>query len=214
MLRRAGFSLVEVLVAMVIVALITATGMFAFKLSLHQIDRGDSLTFSEVMHFSQMKNLINSVYFYVVEKDDSLNPTLFSYEYLFNKNNKELVFVTDGALLSKHLSLVKLKILDDSLIYYEKPIYDKKSDYKHPKFKGDEESIVLLSNIADASFHYENPIDLPNDPLDPNKIYSTKIPKLVRLSFKRNNKEYTYIFQVKYNFYTRKDFLRLYRSVE
>jgi len=214
--KREAFSLVEVLVAMVIVSLITATGMFAFKLSLGQIDRGNALTFSEVLRFSQLKNLINATYFYVIEEkgNDNLGLYKLNDKYLFKKAKKELEFVSDGAILSHHLSLVRLKIVDDTLIYSEQPIYSKETNYKNPQFRDDANSTVLLSNIKDAYFSFEMPIDLPKDTIDVKKIYQTRIPKLVTLHFKRGDKEYSYIFDIKYNLYKRKDFLRLYRSVE
>jgi len=62
-MSRKAFSLIEVLVAMVIVSLITATGMFSFKLSLNQINRQSSLTFEESMHFSQVKILLMQLTF-------------------------------------------------------------------------------------------------------------------------------------------------------
>jgi len=204
--NRPAFSLIEVLVAMVIVSLITTTGMFAFKLALNQINRQSSLTFEEPMRFTQIKNLFNATYFYVVEEKDKFNPMEFKYEYLFNKTDNEITFVSDGPIYSKRLSLVSLKIKDDSLFYMETPIYDKKQDYKKPFISEDAQEYKLLKNIKNAKFKYEEPIDLPKD-------FETKIPKLVILEFKRDSVDYRYIFDVKYNFYQLKQYLKSKREV-
>jgi len=207
--NRLAFSLIEVLVAMVIVSLITTTGMFAFKMSLNQIDRQSSLTFEEAMHFTQLKNLINGTYFYIIEEKDPYNITQFDYKYLFQKDEHEITFVSDAPIYGKKLSLINLKINNNTLIYKETPIYSKESDYKHPLFSKKTTKHILFKNINNAKFTYEEPIDLPQD-----KYFTTKIQKLIKLEFEKNNEHMTYIFDIKYNFYKLKVFLKSKRAVE
>jgi len=206
-MNRAAFSLIEVLVAMVIVSLITTTGMFAFKLSISQINRQDSLTFEEPMHFTQLKNLFNATYFYTKEVRDPFKPNEFEYIYMFTKSEREITFVSDAPIYSKKLSLINLKIIDDKLIYKETAIYDEKQDYKNPVFFEDTVEHEILHNIQNAKFIYEKPIDLPKD-------FESNIPKLVTLKFERVDVEFRYIFDIKYNFYQLKQYLKGKRSVE
>ncbi len=208
-MNRAAFSLIEVLVAMVIVSLITTTGMFAFKLALNQIDKQSSLTFNDAMQFAQLKNLFNATYFYTIEKKDPYNPNLFDYLYLFEKGDKEITFVSDAPIYSKKLSLINLKLENDTLLYKESAIYDTHNDYKHPSFKENTKTYELLTDIHDAKFSFEAPIDLPKD-----KTFTTNIPKLIILEFDKNEQHFKYIFAVKYNFYQLKRFLKSKRAVE
>jgi len=201
-MNKSAFSLIEVLVAMVIVSLITTTGMFSFKLAINQIDRQSSLSFDEPIHFSQLKNLFNATYFYTEEKKEQFTPAeLFEYKYLFRKSENEITFVSSAPIYSKKLSLVNLKIIDNKLMYKEEEIYNPKQDYKKPIFLEDTSEHELLTDIKNAKFTYEKPIDLPAD-------ISSRVPKLVKLEFVRNDVDFTYIFDIKYNFYYLKQFLK------
>ncbi len=205
-LNRSGFSLVEVLVAMVIVTLITTTGMFSFKLAMDQVDRQSTLTFDEPMRFSQLMNLFNATYFYVLEKRDEFFPERFEYNYLFERGDKEITFVSDAPIYSNKLSLVNLKIEDERLIYKETPVYDSKQNYKEPVFAEEVDEYTVLNSIKNAKFTYEEAIDLPKD-------LKSKIPKLVILEFEKNDIPYKYIFDIKYNYYNLKKFLMFKREM-
>jgi len=204
--NKPGFSLIEVLVAMVIVSLITTTGMFAFKLAINQIDRQSSLTFDEPMRFTQIKNLFNATYFYVEEKNDKFRIDEFEYIYKFNKNEREITFVSNAPIYTKQISLINLKIQDRKLMYKEEPIYTERQNYKAPVFFNDTREYEILNEISNASFSYEDAIDLP-------KEISLNIPKIIKLNFLKNNIQYTYIFDTKYNFYNLKEYLKSKRVV-
>ena len=207
-MNKSGFSLIEVLVAMVIVSLITTTGMFAFKLAVNQIDRQSSLTFNEAMQFTQLKNLFNGTYFYVKEKKELINMIeIKSYEYVFDKDEKEITFISDAPIYSKHLSLINLKIVEDKLIYKEEAVYSKNQDYKKPVFMEETVEHELLRGMTNAKFSYEKPNDLP-------KGIDSKIPKLVTLHFRKNKTDFSYIFDIKYNFYHLKKYLTSKGAVE
>jgi len=206
-MNKSAFSLIEVLVAMVIVSLITTTGMFSFKLAINQIDRQSSLSFDEAMRFSQIKNLFNAAYFYVEEKKDRFNNEHFYYEYLFNKDEKEITFVSNAPLYGKNLSLINLKIVNDKLIYKEEKIYSRKQDYKNPIFLDGAIEHILLNDIVNAKFSYEEPIDLPKD-------LTSNIPKIIKLEFLKDNKKLMYIFDTKYDFFHLKRYLAAKRIVQ
>lgn len=206
-MTRKAFSLVEVLIAMVIVTLITATGMFAYKMAIGEVNKKESVRYESAMHFAQIKNLFNATYFYILEKRDSFFPDKFEYFYLFDKSESRIKFVSNAPIYSKRLSLIDLKIEDEKLIYREKPIYDPNEDYKNPKFDKDTKEYVLLENIKEAKFSFEKPFDFPKD-----KDFSSTIPKLVILEFERDNQIYKYIFDIKYNFYKLKMFFEEYRE--
>jgi len=101
-----------------------------------------------------------------------------------------------------------LIIIDNKLLYKETPIYDKSQDYKNPTFKENTREHVIFSNLNNAKFIYEKAIDLPKD-----KYFKTNIPKLIILTFERDNTEFKYIFDVKYNFYELKRYLKSKREV-
>ncbi|MDF1881739.1 type II secretion system protein [Sulfurimonas sp. MAG313] len=201
-MNRWAFSLIEVLVAMVIVSLITTTGMFSFKLAINQIDRQSGVGFDEAMRFTQIKNLLNATYFYIEEKEERfIVNELFTYEYLFEKSSDEITFVSDAPIYSQRLSLVQLKLVENKLIYKESPIYDIKQNYKKPDFFEDAVEHIIFLKMENPKFSYEAPIDLPSD-------ITSKIPKLVKLEFSKNGQVYTYIFDIKYDFYYLKQYLK------
>ena len=196
-----AFSLVEVLIAMVIVSMLTATGMFAYKLALSEVKRQKTIKYSEAIHFRELENLFNGTYFYVIEKKDLFITDSFQYNYLFKKSKLTIEFVSEAPIYSNHLSLIRLTIDKDRLLYQEKAIYNG-GDYKHPTIDKHVKRYTLFNNIEKAEFSYEEPIDLPKD-----NHFTTTIPKIVILKFRRDNKEYKYIFDIKYNFYKLKLFL-------
>lgn len=201
--KRAAFSLVEVLVAMVLVTMLTATGMFAYKMSLDQVKRTQSITFDDSMVFAQLKNLVEGCMFYVYEKKDNYNPSLFEYAYFFQNTTDKITFISQAPIYNDRVSLVQLELKENRLYYKEQSLYDGQMDYKQPKFRDDIVEYVLLDNIDEAFFSFEKPIELEDETSEEEFI----IPKLIILNFQKNTQQMQYIFAIKSNFYKLKTYL-------
>jgi len=203
---KKAFSLVEVLIAMVIVTLITTTGMFAYRLAVKQIEKQKSLTYDVAMRYTQLKNLFSGTYFYIIEERNKFNPNIFEYKYLFKRGEHEILFVSQSPLYSDVLSFISLRIDDGNLYYKEVPLYGSKQDHKEPKFFENTNEYLILDNLEEARFTFEEFYDLPQD-------LTSKIPKLVILIFLQENKKIKYIFDIKYDFYKLKKYLEEKRVV-
>lgn len=203
---RKAFSLVEVLIAMVIVTLITTTGMFAYRLAIKQVERQKSLTYDVAIRYTQLKNLFSGTYFYIVEERNKFNPNTFEYKYLFKKGDFEILFVSQSPLYSDVLSLISLRLDDGNLYYKEVPIYGEKQNYKEPVFLEDTKEYLILNNLEEAKFSFEGAYNLPKD-------LESRIPKLVILEFKQEGIGLKYIFDIKYDFYKLKKYLENKRVV-
>jgi len=198
---RRAFTLIEVLVAMVIVALMSATGMFAYKMAIDQISRKEPVSFDDVMTYAWLRTLFATTYFYVVEKDTTFETEGIEYLYLFDTGDKSVRFVTTTPLFGHRLSLVKLSVENGQLLYEQSSIYDPKQDYKHPKILSDAPKIILIDNMENARFSYERYFALPND-------VTSRIPKIVKFSFEKNGVENNFFFSVRYDYYPLKNFLK------
>lgn len=188
-----GFSLIEMLVAVILVSLLIGVAIFSFKYQLIAISKSKKIGFSKVLNYKQLKSSIESIKYYVVDDYDTLNLPMKKLHHYFNGSKNRINFITTSGLFSIKTVVAELMCREGKLFYKEEELYNR-IDFLKPKVLEDSQKKIFYSNLDKCYFSYiynEKEIDQIND----------KIPGMIKihLSFNEDEKEYYINIQSDYN---------------
>jgi len=177
--NRKAFTLIEMLISIVLMTLIVATMMFAFKYSINEFKRVGSLVPHKVLKYHQLASLINGMFPYVIEVQRGFEKKKYE-PYIYPKE-KSLEFISKNPIYSDKISISKLECSDKGLKYYEKLLYSKDSNYLAPKIEESDFKDIFYKDIESCKFSY-------------NFNSSRNNPTLITLTTSKNSKIKEYIF--------------------
>jgi len=177
--NKKAFTLIEMLISILLMTLIVATMMFAFKYSINEFKRINSLVPQKVLKYHQLASLINGMFPYVIEIQRGFEKKKFE-AYIYPKE-KSLEFISKNPIYSDKISISKLECDNGELKYYEKLLYSKKSNYLKPKIEESDLKDIFYKDLDNCSFSYKLNKGRDN-------------PTLIRLKMTANNKSKEYIF--------------------
>jgi len=152
---RKAFTLVEMLVALVLISLLIGVAVFAFRLQLITIHKAKTEGLNTVIKYTQVRSLIESMKYYVVQEYNMLNLPTKQLHLFFNGDQREMKFITTNPILSSSDALVELVCKDHKLIYKEEPLFDR-IDFLQPDLLEDSREIVLYKDLQQCRFSYKN----------------------------------------------------------
>jgi len=153
MIKKA-FTLVEMLVALVLISLLIGVAVFAFRLQLITIHKTKTEGLNNVIKYTQVKSLIESMKYYVVNEYNILDMPIKKLHYYVSGNSKHIKFITTNPIYTNTVALVELSCIDDKLLYREEALF-KRIDYLRPDFLADSKSEELYKNLKKCSFEYK-----------------------------------------------------------
>ena len=177
---RAAFSLVEMLVAVLLLTLLIGVAIFAFKYQLIAIHKTKKVGINKVLVYNQLQSVLESISYYIVDDYDMLNKPMKNLHPYFQATKDEINFITTNPLFSKNIAIAKLSCKDDTLLYKEEKLYGD-IDFLRPQLKEDSPERIFYKGIKNCAFHYE---------------YIYTIPSTVAISFEKNDKKVEYYFHV------------------
>lgn len=147
-----AFTLIEMLISIVLMALIISTMMFAFKYSLSQFARIGSIVPKKAIEYDQLRGVIGGMFPYAVDiqrgfQKSKLEPFIYLKE-------REMLFISKNPIFTKDISIIKIECKNDKLNYYEKILYDKHSNYLAPKIDDTNFKKSYFSNLNECYFTY------------------------------------------------------------
>jgi len=151
--NKNAFTLVEMLVAVILITLLIGVAIFAFRYQLIAIKKSQKVGLTYVLSYNQLRTSLQSMKCYVVDDYDMLNQPMKQLHIFFEGKPTELTYITESSVLSKEVSLVKVSCRDSELLYTEEKLYDK-IDYLRPKLSKNAPEVVLYKNVNDCSFNY------------------------------------------------------------
>ena len=151
--KKNAFTLVEMLVAVILITLLIGVAIFAFRYQLIAIKKSQKVGFTTVLNYNQLRTSIQSIKCYVVDDYDMLKQPMKQLHIFFKGNSTQMTYITESPSFSKELSLAKLSCNDSELLYSEEKLYGS-LDYLSPKFTQDVSNIVLYKNLKDCNFNY------------------------------------------------------------
>ena len=189
-MKKNGFTLVEMLVAIVLLSLLIGVAVFAFRMQLMNVQKLKTSGLDSVLHYTQLTSPIESMKYYVVEDYDTFGKPMKKMHYFFSGDAKHMEFVTTNPNLGEYDAIVMLECKEDELIYKEEPLFER-VDYLRPDFLEDSFQIVLYKELQTCSFAYEKGSKV---------ILSTlegAIPKRVIVSLSKQGKPKKFFIRVK-----------------
>jgi len=179
---KKAFTLIEILVAIVLIALLIGVAVFSFRLQLITIYKVKTEGLKEVIKYTQLKDTLASIKYYVVDDYDMLNQPMKNLHYFFNGTEKTMIFISENPIFSESDALVKLLCNQDKLIYQEEPLFYR-MNFLQPQLFSDSKKYVIYNNLTKCSFSY---IDLHNEEY---KTIDNFIPKAILLDLYQNKND-------------------------
>lgn len=187
---KKAFTLVELLVAVVLLTLLIGTALFSYRQVLLNISKAQTNTFNEILKIHQMHTSIESMQHYVVDEYNNFNQPMKKLHVFFVGDENAFKYITLNPTFSTIPSLSSFECKDNSLIYKEEPLY-KRIDVNRPLFLDDTPSIVYWKDIESCKFEYS---------LHKKTLNSLRdvLPTMVKIEFKESNqKEHLYFTTIK-----------------
>lgn len=150
---KKAFSLVEMLVAVILVTLLVGTAIFSFKHQMLIIKKTPDNKIKRAMEFHQLRTSIESMKYYVVQDYDAFDNPLDKVAFYFDGDKSSIKFITKSPLFSDSISVVNLKCESNKLIYKEEPLY-KRINYLKPKILKDSKTKIFLESLKGCQFKY------------------------------------------------------------
>ena len=153
---KKAFTLVEMLVAVVLLTLLIGVALFSLRLQLITVKKMKLSGIEKVLSYTQLKSSIESMNYYGVQEYDVLNrPIKYAWHYFFNGEANKMLFITQNPIFTQGDAVVKLECLEDTLLYTEEPLY-KRINFLRPKLLEDSKKYILYSHLKSCQFSYES----------------------------------------------------------
>lgn len=187
---KKAFTLIEVLVAIVLLSLLIAAAVFAFRLELLTIKKIRQNGLQETLTYHQLHTAIESMKYYVVQDYDAVGRPMKSLHYYFHGLPQSVQFITTSPIMGSQDTLIRLKCEGDKLLYLQEPLFGR-IDYLRPRLQSDSRKKILMKNLKKCGFSY----------VDENGRVTTTLkrvmPRKVMLFFKYKGEDRKYQFYVK-----------------
>lgn len=156
MIARKAFSLVEMLVAVLLITMLIGVAIFAFRYQLIAIHKTKKVGINKVITYNQIKTTLESMKYYVVDDYDMLNKPMKNLHFFFSATNKEINYISQNPLFSKEVALARLKCIDSKLIYKEQRLYGT-MDFLRPEFSELAKEMVFYKDLDRCDFRFVLP---------------------------------------------------------
>ena len=187
---KKAFTLVELLIAVVLLTLLIGTALFSYRQVLLNITKAEKSTFNEVLKIHQIRTSIESMQHYVVDDYNQFNQPMKKLHMFFAGNEHYFQYVSLNPTLFNIPTLSAFECIDNKLLYKEEMLYNR-IDVNRPEFLEDSKHVVYWDDIEDCKFEYFFHQEAVS------KI-ENRLPTAINISFTDDNiKEYTIFTTVK-----------------
>jgi len=150
---RKAFTLVELLVAVVLLTLLIGTALFSYRQVLLNITKAEKSTFNEVLKVHQIRTSIESMQYYVVDNYNQFNQPMKQLHHFFNGNDYSFSYISLNPNFSTIPSLSQFECKENQLIYTEEPLYGR-LDLNRPEFLEERQSVVYWDDLLSCKFSF------------------------------------------------------------
>ncbi|MBQ4849240.1 type II secretion system protein J [Pseudoalteromonas sp. MMG012] len=156
MRKSSGFSLIELMISLVILAMLLSTATMAYQLLLTRWQKGldkFELSYQTYRGNELIQSVFSGIYPYVVT-DQSGRPSFF----FIGKDDSLLAVTRNGLFSEEHPEVFRISLVKKADQYYQL-VYQSTSINNYLLLKTDQEiefehQIVLLDHLVSASFRY------------------------------------------------------------
>ena len=189
-----AFTLVEMLVVIVLLSMLIATAVFAYKNMIIHVKQTKRENFNTLYSFHYLRSSIHSMSYYVIQKEKNFTDEVIGddeFHYFFKGSKGQCTFISKSPLFNDAISVVSLRCKDEKLYYYENLLYGPQ-DYSHPRILESAVSKVLFNDLNSCQFHYikkgNKTTELQDD-----------LPNKIQLTIQKNDLAQNYYFKIKSN---------------
>lgn len=150
---RRAFTLLEMLIAVLLLTLLVATAVYSFRFVLLNLSKQQFSGINRLLEYTQLRGSIASMRYYVVDNYDSFSNPMNQLHYFFKGNPKQMVYITQNPVFSNSTAVAKVECKDKKLLYTEEPLY-RRIDFTQPKVLKDSSQKVLFSKLLNCEFIY------------------------------------------------------------
>jgi len=150
---KKAFTLVELLIAVVLLTLLIGTALFSYRQVLLNISKAEKSSFNEVLKVYQIRTSIESMQHYVVDDYNQLNEPMKKSHIFFRGDQNSFQYISLNPTLSTIPSLSALECKDNKLLYKEEMLYNR-IDVNRPEFLEDSTKIIYWEDIEDCKIKY------------------------------------------------------------
>lgn len=150
---RKAFTLVELLVAVVLLTLLIGTALFSYRQVLLNIRKAEKSTFNEVLKVHQIRTSIESMQYYVVDNYNQFNQPMKQLHHFFRGNSHKFSYISLNPNLSTIPSLSEFECKENQLVYTEEPLYGR-VNLNRPEFSEASQSIVYRDDLFSCKFTF------------------------------------------------------------
>ena len=183
---KKAFTLVELLVAVVLLTLLIGTALFSYRQVLVNIAKAERSTFKEVLKVHQIRTSIESMQHYVVDEYNQFNQPMKNLHIFFKGNDHYFQFITLNPTLTNIPSLASFECKNETLVYTEEPLYGR-IDVNRPEFLEESSALIYWDNLSLCKFSYI----LRNEVLG---NLENRLPLAIQINIIKNNKKIDTIF--------------------
>ena len=181
---RRGFTLVEMLVAIVLISLLIGVAVFSFRLQLMSVQKTKTEGLNAVLKYNQVKSALESIKYYVVQEFDALGRPMRQFDEFFSGDENHALFITNNPIFSDKVSLVELSCVDNTLLYKEEPLYSRYMNYLRPAFNEEHTRLLkIYKELQRCEFYYINMHEVLV------RTIAKEIPKEIYLRLKKDDKD-------------------------
>lgn len=150
---RSGFSLVEMLVAVILLTLLIGVAIFSFRHQLITINKTQKVGINRVITYNQLRSSLQSINHYVVDDYDQLGYPMKNLHSFFEGTKNEINYITDNPLFSQEIALVRLLCIDKQMTYQEQALYGT-IDFLRPELSQESRKITMYKDLENCEFKY------------------------------------------------------------
>lgn len=189
---RSAFSLIEMLVAVVLLTLLLGVAMFSFRHLLIIFHQMKSSGIDNTIAYHTLRSSMESMKHYVVEEYDRLNQPTKNLYFYFLGDEHRMRFITNSANFSDSTSLVEITCIENSLIYKEEKLYGP-IDFRRPDFSSKYHEKRVYEDLEYCQFNYYTTAT----PYRPQTQLFSEVPKFVELKMQQANKNLDIFIAIK-----------------
>jgi len=190
--QRHAFTLIEMLVAVILLTLLLGVALFSFRQLLITFNHIKKSGLHDTFIYHELRSSIESMQHYVVEEYDRLNQPTKNLHFFFQGTEDSMLYITSNPNYSTSPALAQLLCIDDTLVYKEEKLYGP-IDFRQPHFSSQAHRVVLYDALEACKFAYY----AQNTPTTLQVQQHDTIPKFVNITLRKKEQNLDLFIAIK-----------------
>lgn len=150
---KTAFTLIEMLIAVILISLLIGLAIFSFKHQLLIIQKIQKVGINKILAYNELRSSLQSMKYYVVDDYDILNYPMKNLHLYFSGTQTEVNYITTNPLFSNDIAVVKLFCDSNQLKYQEEPLYGN-INFLKPAVLENSKQISIYRELEKCEFEY------------------------------------------------------------